>query len=517
MPVYSGIISLSNLAIAKGVLVMNVRTPEWVKDAVFYQIFPDRFAKSDALSAVKPHNLEAWDTPPTVYGYKGGDLLGVMEHLDHIQDLGATALYFCPIFQSASNHRYHTHDYYQVDPLLGGNEAFLTLLKEAHRRGLKVVLDGVFNHCSRGFFFFNDILENGSASPYLDWFTVSEFPPNAYDLLRPPGYAAWWGLHALPKFNTDNPQVREYLMRIAEHWLRLGIDGWRLDVPAEITTDGFWEEFRQRVKAINPEAYVVGEIWTEAPDFLRGDRFDAVMNYVFTEAVLSFGMGARIDPELVKDKGYNPARRLDARGYADRIDHLLKLYDWEIQLAQLNLLDSHDTARVISLADGDVASAHLATVLLMTFPGAPSIYYGDEIGLEGGRPDHDARRSFPWDRPDTWRREVLAYHKELIALRKAHAALRRGTYHRLRVEGSALDGAEADAFVYAFGRRLEREALMVAVNVAEAPLSFAAHVDGLFPDGAGLVAVYGEGAGQVVGGKFSLTLSPRSSVVLATG
>src|SRR5260221_2578353 len=199
----------------------KIQTPNWVKHAVFYQIFPDRFAKSDKLS--KPSNLQPWDSPPTVEGYKGGDLLGVVEHLDHIQALGATAIYFTPIFQSPSNHRYHTHDYYQVDPLLGGNAAFRTMLDEAHRRGLKVVLDGVFNHVSRGFFYFNDILENGQASPYLDWFTIHSFPLNAYDSSRPPGYSAWWGLRQLPRLNTDDPGVREYVMRIGEYWLRQGI------------------------------------------------------------------------------------------------------------------------------------------------------------------------------------------------------------------------------------------------------------------------------------------------------
>src|SRR5215207_9994913 len=172
----------------------NIQTPEWVKHAVFYQIFPDRFAKSDKLP--KPSNLQPWDSPPTIEGYKGGDLLGVVEHLDHIQALGATAIYFTPIFQSASNHRYHTHDYYQVDPLLGGNDAFLRLLDEAHQRGLKVVLDGVFNHASRGFFYFNDVLENGESSPYIDWFNITGYPVNAYDESQPAGYHAWWGMHA---------------------------------------------------------------------------------------------------------------------------------------------------------------------------------------------------------------------------------------------------------------------------------------------------------------------------------
>jgi glycosidase len=478
------------------------QTPEWVKDAVFYQIFPDRFARSARVP--KPGGLEAWDTPPTAHGYKGGDLLGVLEHLDHLQDLGVTALYFCPIFQSASNHRYHTHDYYQVDPMLGGNEAFFELLNEAHRRGLRVVLDGVFNHASRGFFYFNDILENGPHSAYLDWFNVNGFPPNAYDHDEPAGYEAWWGLHALPKLNTSNPQVREYVMRVAEHWLRLGIDGWRLDVALEIKAEGFWEEFRQRAKAINPEAYIVAEIWDPVPDELQGDRFDATMNYPFTEAVIQFAAGRRIVRKMVENKGYKPYTPITARQYADRIDALLALYPWEITLAQLNLLDSHDTARLITIANRDRASVKLATLLLMTYPGAPSIFYGDEIGLEGGVPDADTRRPFPWDHPDAWDREALAYHRELIALRRAYPALRRGTYHRLY----------ADEHVYAFARRLGKNVMVVAVNSGQTAQTIALPVEAFFAEGAGLQAVYGAGGGQVTKGMMTLTVPARDGVVL---
>src|SRR5579875_1408007 len=184
----------------------NIVTPDWVKHAVFYQIFPDRFAKSARVA--KPHNIEPWDSDPTDHGYKGGDLLGVAEKLDYLQDLGITAIYLNPIFQSASNHRYHTHDYYRVDPLLGGDDAFAEFLAACKKRGLRVVLDGVFNHASRGFFQFSDILENGQASPWRDWFYLDGGPIHAYDASKPAGYQAWWGLRALPKLNTDNPQVR---------------------------------------------------------------------------------------------------------------------------------------------------------------------------------------------------------------------------------------------------------------------------------------------------------------------
>ncbi|MEM7737825.1 MAG: alpha-amylase family glycosyl hydrolase, partial [Deinococcota bacterium] len=209
----------------------NIDTPDWVRDAVFYQIFPDRFAKSERVPKIG--RLEAWGSPPTVHGYKGGDLLGVVDNLDYLQDLGVTALYFNPIFRSASNHRYHTHDYYQVDPMLGGNKALDQLLDACYKRDMKVVLDGVFNHASRGFFQFSDILENGNASPYRDWFHIRRFPLNPYGGGEI-GYDAWWGLAALPKLNTANPEVREFLFEVAEYWLEVGIDGWRLDVPNEI-------------------------------------------------------------------------------------------------------------------------------------------------------------------------------------------------------------------------------------------------------------------------------------------
>ena len=435
----------------------EVITPDWVKHAVFYQIFPDRFASSDHI--IKPHNLEPWDTEPTTFGYKGGDLFGVIEHLDYLQDLGVTALYFNPIFQSASNHRYHTHDYFQVDPLLGGNDAFDALLAACKQRGIRIILDGVFNHASRGFFQFNDVLENGAASPWVDWFNFHQFPANAYDLSQPPGYTAWWGMHALPKLNTDNPQVREYLMQVGEYWVRKGIDGWRLDVAGEITSEGFWQEFRRRVKAINPEAYLVAELWDPSPGALQGDQFDATMNYPFTSSVIAFTAGARVQQEMVQGRGYHPYPPLSGVEYAERIDQLLGIYPWPVELAQFNLLDSHDTSRFLSVAGGDVASVRLGMLLLLTYPGAPCIYYGDEIGLTGGPSDALARKTFPWQAPETWDWDLLQWTKGLIALRHAQPALRTGSYRRLA----------ADLDAYAFARAIDETGtlLIVAINVAE--------------------------------------------------
>lgn len=440
--------------------------PSWVQDAVFYQIFPDRFARSERLS--KPERLEPWTSEPTVHGYKGGDLLGVSERLDLLSELGVNALYFTPVFQSASNHRYHTHDYFRVDPLLGGNRALEELIREAHERNMRVVLDGVFNHASRGFFRFSDILENGPDSPYLDWFHVRRFPLNAYGG-GPLGYDAWWNLPALPKFNTSNPAVREYLWGVAEHWLRLGIDGWRLDVPNEIDDDGFWQEFRRRCRAVNPECYLVGEIWTEADRWLQGDQFDAVMNYPFTRAV--FGLVATdLNRSEIAKCGYVAIDGLDAAGFAREVTSLLERHRRETTNAQLNLIGSHDTPRALTVVCNDKNALRMAFLLLLTFPGAPCIYYGDEIGLEGGH-DPYCRGTIPWDREDAWDTALREYVKSLIHLRHEHVALRNGSFEVLHAQGDLL----------IFARREGGDRAIVALNRGEKqlPLDISLSSDGL--------------------------------------
>lgn len=437
--------------------------PAWVADAIFYQIFPDRFASS--ARAEKPGPLEAWDAPPTTHGFKGGDLLGIVEHLDYLQGLGITALYLTPIFSSASNHRYHTYDYYQVDPLLGGDDALRELIDACHARGMRVVLDGVFNHSGRGFWPFHHIVETGGSSPYVDWFYTDAAALASGRQLRPYpsaeeeremarsatagqhrqgdvtlnhlGYRAWWDLSALPKLNTNNPHMREHLMRAAEHWLRFGIDGWRLDVAEEIDA-GFWREFRQRVRAINPEAYIVAEIWREKPEWVSGDTFDATMNYPLTEALLSFTAGHRLDMSLVsRQHEYREfVRPIDGPTLAGALKHLVSMYRPQTISAQLNLLGSHDTPRFVSLASGDRQSLRLATLAVMTLPGAPCIYYGDEIGMEG-REDPDNRRAFPWDQ-SRWDQKLLDLVRAATALRSQHAFLRTGPFQALAAIGQAV-------------------------------------------------------------------------------
>ena len=476
---------------------MPIDTPDWVRDAVFYQILPDRFAASERVP--KPGPLEPWDSPPTTYGFKGGDLLGIVERLDYLQGLGITALYLTPIFSSASNHRYHTYDYFQVDPLLGGEAALRELLDEAHARGMRVVLDGVFNHTGRGFWAFHHVLETGASSPYRHWFHFDQealdrgSPVLAYPgahrrsgvgrdepvvgepaphhdgsrSMHELGFKAWWDLPALPKLNTDNPHVREHLWAAAEHWIRFGIDGWRLDVPEEIDDPSFWQEFRRRVRAANPEAYTVGEIWHVAPEWLSGDRFDALMNYPLAEAILSFVGGQHLNEAVVRaHHEYGPnVRRDDGPGFASRLAGVLEAYPEEVTAVQLNLLDSHDSPRIHTLVSGDRAAYRLAVLLQATLPGAPCVYYGDEVGLEGGN-DPDCRCSFPSEA--SWDRSLVEFVSAAFRMRAAEPALRRGGWRIAAAAGEAM----------AFERIHDGSRLLVAVNAGDQDARLALELPG---------------------------------------
>ncbi|HLO31976.1 MAG TPA: alpha-amylase family glycosyl hydrolase, partial [Anaerolineales bacterium] len=256
---------------------------------------------------------------------------------------------------------------------------------------------------------------------------------------------------------TNTPAVRKFLLDVAKYWVSLGIDGWRLDVPTEIDDDSFWQEFRYRVRQVNPEAYIVGEIWHEAQRWLQGDQFDATMNYEVTKPILAFFPGGQLDLRVLHQQtNYHVIQQpIDAHEFADQIDHNLQLYKRDITYSQLNLLDSHDTPRFLSCAKGDKAALKLAWLFLFSYPGAPCIYYGDEVGVDGEQ-DPDCRKSFPWEE-SKWDGDLLSYVQEVTALRKKNAALRRGDFRRLWSANGT----------YAFARSLDDRTLVIALNASD--------------------------------------------------
>lgn len=380
-----------------------LRVPEWVRGAVCYQVFPDRFRIGSGKADRSYINLP-WGEKPTPGSFAGGDLDGVREGLPYLKELGVSLLYLTPVFRSRSNHKYDVEDYYEVDARFGGNEALRALVKAAHAAGIRVMLDGVFNHCSNENAIFQDVIRRGRRSPYYGWFYVD----GDAACVERRNYLTFADVPYMPKLNTENDAVIDYFCQVGTHWVtEYGIDGWRLDVADEIAPR-FLRRFREAVKAANPEALIVGEVWHEAHDWLAGDRFDGVMNYGLTKAcldLLAFGT-------------------IDARGFADRLVLLLMRCTDPANEMMFNLLDSHDTERFLTRVKGDVRRLRLAMAVAFFLPGIPFLFAGDEIGVMGGY-DPDCRRTFEWDR-SRWDGELFRLAQRLAALRRT-APLARGT------------------------------------------------------------------------------------------
>ncbi len=456
--------------------------PYWVQDAVFYQIFPDRFA--NGIPENDPPNVQRWGARPTIWGFQGGDLRGVINKFDYLLDLGINALYFNPIFRATSNHRYNISDYFHIDRKLGDMGDFCALLDVAHKNDVRVILDGVFNHCGRGFFAFNDVLENKQHSPYLDWFHLNHVPPDAYSPGEASDYEGWWKHKSLPKFNTSNPRVRSYLLDVARFWIEQGADGWRLDVPNEIDDDSFWAAFRETVKSANKDAYLVGEIWDGNPRWVGENHFDGLMNYPLREGLLQF-----------------LSEEISSREFADRIDDLLSRYAENNVYAMYLPLGSHDTERLATALDEDKSKVRMAFLFQFAIPGAPAIYYGDEIGMKGGK-DPDCRRAFPWQE-DKWDLELREFIKALIDIRKRNPVLRRGTYQVLDVDPRRS--------TYTFGRKLGKAGFLAAFNASSSRRHLKVNVaDVGWEDGRIVEEALSDKEYVVSGETLNLTLDPWS-------
>ena len=376
--------------------------PEWAANKVVYQIFPSRFAAS------QPVDKKLWyKAPITPMDDLHGDFRGIIDHLDHIQDLGIDVIYMTPSFKSNSCHKYDTIDYYEIDPSFGTKEELKELVQKAHDRGMKVVMDAVFNHTGKEFFAFKDILEKGEKSKYLDWYYIDELPLKG-KWGEIPNFLCFGYYGGMPKLNLKNPEVEKYITDVACYWIReCDIDGWRLDVGDEIS-HFFWKRFRRAIKAVKKDMLIIGEIWHYAGDFLEGDEWDTVMNYPFYLNLI----------DLLADEKISVSQFVQNLGYLKGRLHK-KCYP-----LMWNLIDSHDTARFLHLCKDNKKKQHLAAAFQLLLPGMPMIYYGDEYGMPGAN-DPDCRRGMYWDE-EYQDKEMFEWYKRLLQVRKAHTCIVEG-------------------------------------------------------------------------------------------
>ena len=454
-----------------------IDVPDWAKGAIVYQIFPERFA--DGEPSLTPEPRADWGTAPHRLDFQGGDLVGVTDRIDYLAGLGVDTIYLNPIFTSPSTHKYDASDFYSVDPAFGGDDALRRLVEGAHQRDIRIILDVAFDHCHPSFAPFQDLLANGRDSEFAAWFTVTDwpprvvvrdeparayYPPDYYDSMKSklievgvpieertddgppvePTYRAWYGVPTMPQLDLEDPGARAYFLDVATYWIReFDIDGWRMDVAREPSHD-FWRAARLAIRAAKGDAFLLAEIWGDTSDWLQGDQFDATMNYTFRDLCV----------------GYFADRKLDTDEMVDGIHAMLAMYARPVTDVSHNLLSSHDVERFLHMADGNVDALRLATFFQLTFPGAPGIYYGDEVALGGGK-DPDNRGAFPWERVETGH-VLLDEIRKLTALRREYPATKLGVFR------------EVDRFEegFAFTREHDGQRILVVINNSDRALAY---------------------------------------------
>jgi glycosidase len=411
-------------------------TPDWPRDMVWYQIFPDRF--SNGNPAINSPSVKKWAKPEQQVDNEedyGGDLQGIINRLDYLSDLGIGGLYLNPINYAVSKHKYDTIDYLKIDPLLGDTLKMKELCKEAHKRNIKIMLDGVFNHCGWYFFAWQDVLRNGKSSQYAGWFMINDYnfitkitKKNSDGYLVPDkdcgGYAYNKNYYAfafvdwMPKLNTNNPEVIHYLLNVCEKWVtEYDIDALRLDVANEISHK-FCRELQSTMRSLKRDFFIVGEIWHNSLPWLRGGEFDSVMNYPLSESIMTFWNQKELS--------------VDNLQYA--VNYCFTMYMEQTNKVLFNLMDSHDTERLITKTGNREKTLQQFT-FLFGMNGSACIYYGTECLLEGGH-DPDCRRCMPWDELKAGRYdETYMFFKTLIYLRKTHNAMREGTLEFIKHDG----------------------------------------------------------------------------------
>ena len=384
--------------------------PKWVSQTIWYQIFPERFWNGDK-SNDNPNTLPWGSAEPECYNYFGGDLRGVIDKLDHLVDLGITGIYFTPIFHANTNHKYDTEDYLEIDPHFGDEKIFKELIDKCHAKGIKVMIDAVFNHCGSKFAPWLDVLKNKEKSKYKDWFFINDFNdlrpaedyPTDYFQTTNYVYETFGYVPTMPRLNWSNPEVTAYFKQVVEKWTKLGIDAWRLDVANEPPLD-FWRKFRKWAKDVNPDVYILGEVWYNSSLYLNGDTFDGVMNYTLRDCLIN----------SIKNN-WNAVK------VEQELGRYLLLYNNPIKRGMFNLLGSHDTPRILTEFDNNIDKYKIAYRLLFHMLGSVCIYYGDEIGMTGAH-DPGCRKCMEWD-TSKWNKDIYETFKKLIVMRKNYPLL----------------------------------------------------------------------------------------------
>ncbi len=493
-------------------------TPEWLREGIIYHIFPDRFRRQGSMTVPAdilplygdkyPLLHTIWNEPmedgrATGYynrDFYGGNIPGIIEKLDYLAELGVTILYLSPIFKARSNHRYDTDNYFEIDSLLGTRADWEALVAATEKRGMRIILDGVFNHVSSDSAMFDMYrrIPNGcgacgdSQSPYRSWFLFR--PPTPEDFLHDPcvddgmgrtAYDHWPDDFNLPRLNLNNPSVQNYIygpQGVAKHWLEQGASGWRLDAIFPMSNgyakETFWKEFRQSVHEVKPDAALIGEVWTDGSPWLTGDQMDSVTNYRLRRAILGFVL---VEPFVWNDDDIYP---LTPSQFHQLIAAMLEDYPPQAMQAMMNILGSHDTNRMLFVLGGNKRAHSLAALLLFAMPGVPTIYYGDEVALQTVEPygvmDLYNRAPYPWPDengshyppPD---QVMYSYYAELVALRTRYPALRHGSYQALLIDD--------EKSIYAFARIALNNIVVVVANKSAIGQVVSVDVAHLLPDG----------------------------------
>ncbi|MHA1215571.1 MAG: maltodextrin glucosidase [Candidatus Hodarchaeales archaeon] len=454
-------------------IIANFEEPSWVKRSIFYQIFPDRFYDGDPSNNVKTGEYtyrgqttvaRKWgENPKSDKGYShvdfyGGDLAGIRKKISYLKELGVNALYLNPIFKSYSNHKYDVVSFKTIDEHLGTNEGFAELVKELHSNDIKIILDGVFNHTGVEHDWFIKAKRNPN-SQYAGYYTFHDHPEK---------YVSWLGYKILPKLNYQDEGLKKEIYKktdsVVQFWLKPPylVDGWRVDVANMLSRQGdfqnhltIWQEIRAAVKNCNSEVYLMGEHFFDATELLDGTRLDGVMNYrgfyqPVTKWLLKKETIGIIDEKKFSRKTLNI--EFSAFDLHQQLSEYLAIVPFQIQLLQYNLLNSHDLPRFITLANNNMKILELGLFLLFTYIGVPSIYYGDEIGLEGGR-DPDCRRCMIWDESQ-WNHKIRELYKKLIKIRRSFKSLQEGSYKVLLVDNE----------LFCFVRFLKDEFVLAIMN-----------------------------------------------------